>query len=50
MILKNTLANHFRTQLLNYRVGDPKAKTRADDLVDVFTMAIIKTWNLQTPS
>jgi hypothetical protein len=50
MLLKGTLANHLRTQLLNYRASDKKAKTRADDLVDVFTMAVIKGWNLQVPT
>jgi hypothetical protein len=49
MVLKNTMANHFRTQLLNYRASDKKARTRADDLVDVFTMAVIKTWGLEAP-
>jgi hypothetical protein len=48
-VLKNTMANHFRTQLLNYRANDPKARARADDLVDVFTMAVIKAWRLQMP-
>jgi hypothetical protein len=48
-VLKNTLANHFRMQLLNYRANDKKARTRADDLVDVFTMAVIKGWDLEIP-
>jgi hypothetical protein len=45
MPLKNTMANHFRTQLLNFRLNDKKMTTRADDLVDVFTAAIITAWN-----
>jgi hypothetical protein len=44
MPLKNTMANHFRTQLLNFRLNDKKMATRADDLVDVFTAAIITAW------
>jgi hypothetical protein len=49
-VLKNTMANHFRTQLLNYRANDKKAKARADDLVDVFCMAVIVAWNLSEPA
>jgi hypothetical protein len=49
VVLKNTMANHFRTQLLNFRMNDPKIRTRADDLVDVFTMSVIKAWNLAMP-
>jgi len=34
-------------RLLDYRANDKKAKTRADDCVDTFTMAIIKgCWTL----
>jgi hypothetical protein len=50
VVLKNTLANHFRIQLLNYRANDPKARSRADDLVDVTTAAIITAWNLASPT
>jgi hypothetical protein len=49
-VLKNTMANHFRMQLLNFRANDPKMRTRADDLVDVFTAATIKAWNLSVPA
>lgn len=31
---KGTSANHLRNQVVNYRIGDPKAATRADDLFD----------------
>jgi hypothetical protein len=48
--LKNTLANHLRMQLLNFRLNDKKMRTRADDLVDVFTMAVIKGWDLEVPT
>jgi len=36
-------------RLLDYRANDKKAKTRADDCVDTFTMAIIKGWDLEVP-
>jgi hypothetical protein len=45
--LKNTLSNHLRVQLMIFRMNDKKMKTRADDLVDVFTMAVIKGWDLE---
>jgi hypothetical protein len=47
--LKNTMANHLRMQLLNFRMNDKKMRTRADDLVDVFTMAVICGWDLELP-
>ena len=47
--LKSNSASHLRTQLLNYRANDKKARARADDLVDVFTMATIKCWDLECP-
>lgn len=37
---KNATRNHLITQVLSFRVGDPKAATRADDLADTFTYAI----------
>lgn len=38
---KGQTRNHMLAQVLSYRVGDKKAATRADDLLDTFTYAQI---------
>lgn len=39
---KGTTANHLRNQVVNFRIGDKKAATRADDLLDdyCYTLAL----------
>jgi hypothetical protein len=36
-------------QILNFRMNDKKMKARAEDLVDVFTTAVIKGYDLEVP-
>lgn len=40
VIYKGASRNHFMTQVLGFRMGDKKASTRADDLLDTFCYAV----------
>ena len=40
---KGVTRNHMLAQVMGFRVGDKKAATRADDLLDTFTYAVATT-------